>query len=103
MNPLDTATLRYVGLSSSGISFKSGSASYGSSSYGSSDWRGSGTRDGDSFRDSYRDRDQYGEEKYEKKSSRGAISENQGNAYKKGSTRNGRYEVYICSWYAANF
>ncbi|KAM3710204.1 hypothetical protein ACB098_01G012600 [Castanea mollissima] len=80
---------KYVGLSSSGISFKSGSASYGSSSYGSSDWRGSGTRDGDSFRDSYRDRDQYGEEKYEKKSSRGAISENQGNAYKKGSTRNG--------------
>jgi epsin len=84
---------KYVGLSSSGITYKSGSASYGSSSYQSSDWRGSGTRDGDRFKDSYKDRDQYGEDKYEKdtygKSSRGAMSENQGNGLKKGSTRNG--------------
>jgi epsin len=99
--PLNTTTFRYVGLSSSGITYKSGSASYGSSSYQSSDWRGSGTRDGDRFKDSYKDRDQYGEDKYEKdtygKSSRGAMSENQGNGLKKGSTRNGRYGVYICS------
>lgn len=91
MNCVNTATFRYVGLSSTGISYKSGSTSYSSSSYQS----GSGARDGDRFKDSYRDRDrQYGEEKYEKdtfgKSRSKVTSENQGNASKKGSTRNGR-------------
>ncbi|KAG6624496.1 clathrin interactor EPSIN 1-like isoform X1 [Carya illinoinensis] len=85
---------KYFGLSSTGITYKSGSASYGSSSgYRSSDGYGSGARDGDRFSDSYRDRDQYKEEKYEKASSGksrfGVTGENQGNSLNKGSTHNG--------------
>ncbi|XP_062159368.1 clathrin interactor EPSIN 1 [Alnus glutinosa] len=80
---------KYFGLSSSGVTYKSGSTSYSSSSYQS----GSGAMDGDRFKDSYSDRDKYGEEKYEKgtfgKSRSRVSSENQGNALKKGSTRNG--------------
>jgi hypothetical protein len=62
MNRVNTTTFRYFGLSSSGVTYKSGSTSYSSSSYQS----GSGARDGDRFKDSYSDRDKYGEEKYEK-------------------------------------
>ncbi|XP_040998725.1 clathrin interactor EPSIN 1-like isoform X2 [Juglans microcarpa x Juglans regia] len=84
---------KYIGLSSTGITYKSGSASYSSSGYQSSDGYGSGARDGDRFSDGYRDRDQYKEEKYEKASSGkspfGVTSENQGNSLKKGSTHNG--------------
>jgi epsin len=90
MNCVNTATFRYFGLSSSGITYKSGSTSFSSSSYQS----GGGARDGDRFKDSYSDRDKYGEDRYEKdtfgKSRSKVTSENQGNALKKGSTRNGR-------------
>lgn len=86
--------IRYVGLSSSGITFKSGSASYSSGSYQSSDRYGglSGTRDGDRYRDSYRDTDQYEEENSERDTyskSRHA-SESQGSTLKKGLTNYGR-------------
>ncbi|KAF2304405.1 hypothetical protein GH714_030782 [Hevea brasiliensis] len=58
----------YFGLSSTGITCKSGAASYGISGFQSSSQYGSinGTRNGDSFRDSYRDRDHYRDEKTEK-------------------------------------
>ncbi|KAK9273891.1 hypothetical protein L1049_018703 [Liquidambar formosana] len=86
---------KYFGLSSTGITYKSGSASYGSSSssYSSSDRYGglSGTKEGDLFKDSYKDKDRFGEEKSDKdtsaKSRRGVAGENQG--LKKGSTRYG--------------
>ncbi|KAJ8512603.1 hypothetical protein OPV22_003037 [Ensete ventricosum] len=52
---------KYVGLSSTGITFKSSSASYGSGSFQTSDRSGSGSREGDSFRDSYKG-EQYGKE-----------------------------------------
>ncbi|KAF5468091.1 hypothetical protein F2P56_012272 [Juglans regia] len=78
---------KYFGLSSTGITYKSGSATSSSGGYGSA------ARDGDRFSDSYRDRDQYGEEKYEKdtfgKSRLGVTSDKRGNTLKKGSTRNG--------------
>ncbi|XP_018844627.1 clathrin interactor EPSIN 1-like isoform X2 [Juglans regia] len=84
---------KYIGLSSTGITYKSGSASYSSSGYQSSDGYGSGARDGDRFSDGYRDRDRYKEEKYEKASSGksrfGVTSENQGNSLKKDSAHNG--------------
>ncbi|KAL6216755.1 hypothetical protein ACLB2K_009974 [Fragaria x ananassa] len=78
---------KYVGLSSTGISYKSGSAtssSFSGGSYGGSSAVGSGDR----FRDSYKDRDQYDEDKFEKKSSsrsrRGVTSENRESSSKKG-------------------
>ncbi|KAJ9183540.1 hypothetical protein P3X46_007381 [Hevea brasiliensis] len=87
---------KYFGLSSTGITYKSGSASYSSSGFQSSNRYGglSGTRDSDSFRDSYRDKDHYGEEKTEKdtygKSRQGGVTDDPGNTWKKGSTRSGR-------------
>ncbi|PON86195.1 ENTH domain containing protein [Trema orientale] len=86
---------KYVGLSSTGISYKSSSNSYGSGSYQSSDRYGglNSRRDGDNFKDSYRDRDQYEEEKIEKdtysRSRHGVTSESQGSTLKKGSTNSG--------------
>lgn len=85
---------KFFGLSSTGITFKSGSASYSGSSFQSSNrYGGSGTRDSDSFRESYRDKDPYGEEKTERdtygKSRQGGISDDQGNTLKKSSTRTG--------------
>ncbi|WOK98555.1 clathrin interactor EPSIN 1 [Canna indica] len=53
---------KYVGLSSTGISYKSSSASYGSSSFYSKDRYGSRSREGDSFRDSYKEGEKYGKE-----------------------------------------
>ncbi|EXB66907.1 hypothetical protein L484_019545 [Morus notabilis] len=79
---------KYVGLSSSGITFKSGSASYSSGSYQSSDRYGglSGTRDGDRYRDQYEEekseRDTYGKSRH--------TSESQGSTLKNGSTNYGR-------------
>lgn len=96
-NCLQTVVIRYVGLSSTGISYKSSSTSYGGGSYQSSDRYGgySSRRDGDNFKDSYRDRDQYEEEKTEKdtysRSSHGVTSESQGSTLKMGSTKYGRY------------
>ncbi|KAK4485894.1 hypothetical protein RD792_008545 [Penstemon davidsonii] len=61
---------KYVGLSSSGISYKSGAASFSSSSLKSSDRYGGfgNTRDSETFTDSYKDKNQYDDDKYEKKS-----------------------------------
>ncbi|KAL5783360.1 hypothetical protein ACOSP7_008389 [Xanthoceras sorbifolium] len=56
---------KYFGLSSTGITYKSGSASYGNSSFQSSDWYG-GLSGGDNFKDSFKDKDRYGGEKIEK-------------------------------------
>lgn len=57
---------KYVGLSSTGMSYKSSSTSYGSSSFQSSNRHGgfSGRYDSDSYKD--KDEDQFGEEKFEK-------------------------------------
>ncbi|KAG8381836.1 hypothetical protein BUALT_Bualt05G0014200 [Buddleja alternifolia] len=59
---------KYFGLSSSGITYKSGAASFSSSSFKNSDrYGGSGsTGDNDTFKDSYKGKDQFGEDKYEK-------------------------------------
>ncbi|KAJ0089676.1 hypothetical protein Patl1_12982 [Pistacia atlantica] len=83
---------KYFGLSSSGITYKTGSASsYGSGGFQSSD------RYGGFQEDSYKERDWYGEDKFEKdtfgKSRRGAASENQGSMLKKGSLRYGWSQV----------
>ncbi|KAK9946321.1 hypothetical protein M0R45_011790 [Rubus argutus] len=88
---------KYFGLSSTGITYKSGSAtssSYSSGSYQSSDrYGGLGGTGSDTFRDSYKDRDQHDEDKFDKKSSsksrRGVTSENRESSSKKGSTHYG--------------
>ncbi|CAK9312480.1 unnamed protein product [Citrullus colocynthis] len=55
---------KYFGLSSTGITYKSGSASYGSSSYYSSDsYQGQSTFRSDRFRDRSNDRDSFRKEK----------------------------------------
>ncbi|XP_048435865.1 clathrin interactor EPSIN 1 [Pyrus x bretschneideri] len=95
---------KYFGLSSTGITYKSGSAtssSYGNSSYQSSDRYGGlgGTGTGDSFRDSYKDRHE--EDKTEKfstgRSRRGVTSENRESSSKKGSTRSRKGQDDISS------
>lgn len=89
---------KYFGLSSSGVTYKSSSASYGSSSYGNSDRYGgfTGAREVETFKDSYKDTDPHGEERYEKdtsaKSRRGFASENQESTSKKGPTSFGSKE-----------
>ncbi|GFP88041.1 clathrin interactor epsin 1 [Phtheirospermum japonicum] len=59
---------KYVGLSSSGITFKSGAASFSSTGFKNNDrYGGFGNRgDSETFKDSYKDADQYGEDKYVK-------------------------------------
>ncbi|KAL6980077.1 hypothetical protein U1Q18_021727 [Sarracenia purpurea var. burkii] len=82
---------KYFGLSSSGITYKSGSFTSGSSSFHSGDRYGgfSGTKDSDTFKDSYKDNDQVGEEKFDHSTSTKSRvnGENQVNTSKKGSTR----------------
>ncbi|KAM6543756.1 hypothetical protein CsatB_008203 [Cannabis sativa] len=82
---------KFIGLSSTGISYKSSSTSYGSGSYQSSDRYGG--LSGDKFKDSYRDKDQYEEEKYDKdtysRTRRGSTTEKQGSTLKKGSKEYG--------------
>lgn len=84
---------KYFGLSSTGITYKSGAATSGisSSSFQSTDRYGglSSTKEGDLFKDSYKDRDQFGEGKKSTKSRRGSTSETQGSTLKKGSMRHG--------------
>lgn len=72
---------RYVGVSSSGVSYKSSSASFSSSSgsFRSSErYGGFGNKsDGDSFKDSYSEKDRYDEEKIDQstyKSKKGSSS-----------------------------
>ncbi|KAL2457487.1 Clathrin interactor EPSIN 1 [Abeliophyllum distichum] len=59
---------KYFGLSSSGITYKSGAASFSSSGWKSSDRYGGlgNTKDDDRFQDSYKDKDKYDEDKFEK-------------------------------------
>ena len=91
---------RYVGLSSTGITYKSGASSYSSGGFhGGGDRYGglSGKRESDSYTDSYKERDRYGEEKFDTdtyvKSRRGTASESQGN-FSKESRRHGRFKFY---------
>ncbi|XWS72490.1 hypothetical protein CRYUN_Cryun02cG0044100 [Craigia yunnanensis] len=86
---------KYIGLSSTGITYKSGASSYSSGSFqGGGDRYGglSSTRENDSYRDSYKEKDRYGEEKFDTatyvKSRRGTASESQGNSSKE-SRRHG--------------
>lgn len=95
---------RYVGLSSSGMTYKSSSAGYGSSSFQQSDRYGAfgDKRDGEMFKDSYRDRDRLGGEESSKssreKSRRGVSGDGEGKNSKKGSIRQGRFvHLYLIS------
>ncbi|MCL7030273.1 hypothetical protein MKW94_023075 [Papaver nudicaule] len=87
---------KYVGLSSSGMSYKSSSASYGGSSFQQSDRYGGfgNKRDGEMFKDSYSNRDRLGGEESVKssrdKSRRGISGDGEGKNPKKGSIRHGR-------------
>ncbi|XP_051119458.1 clathrin interactor EPSIN 1 isoform X2 [Andrographis paniculata] len=59
---------KYFGLSSSGVTYKSGAASFSSSNFRSNDRYGGfgSTGDSETFKDSYRDKDHYGDDKFEK-------------------------------------
>ncbi|KAL8537336.1 hypothetical protein ACS0TY_012472 [Phlomoides rotata] len=61
---------KYVGLSSSGATFKSGAASFTNTGFRNSDRYGGfgSTGDSETFNDSYKDKDQYDEDKYKKTS-----------------------------------
>lgn len=63
-------SVRFVGLSSSGVTFKSGAASFTNTGFKNSDRYGGfgSTRDSETFNDSYKDKDRYDEDKYEKTS-----------------------------------
>ncbi|KAK4274597.1 hypothetical protein QN277_017794 [Acacia crassicarpa] len=83
---------KYFGLSSTGITYKSGSASSSSGTYqshGSKKHGGFGSNDNGQYRDSYRDKDYNEEEKIEKyyptKSSHGFSSDKQESSFKKGT------------------
>lgn len=78
---------RYFGLSSSGITYKSGSASSGSSNFQNSDRYGgfNGTKDSETFKDSCTGSDRFGQEKFEKSTS----TKSSRNTSKKESTRYG--------------
>ncbi|KAL6502005.1 hypothetical protein OROGR_027138 [Orobanche gracilis] len=67
-NKAATNREKYVGLSSSGITYKSGAASFSSTGFKNNDRYGgfSNRGDGESFKSSYKNTDQYGEDKYEK-------------------------------------
>nr|KJB54753.1 hypothetical protein B456_009G047500 [Gossypium raimondii] len=80
---------KYVGLSSTGITYKSSASSYSSGGFnGGGDKYGglSSRRESDSYRDSYKESDPYGEEKFDTdtyvKSHRGTACEIQGNSSK---------------------
>ncbi|KAK3003259.1 hypothetical protein RJ639_019593 [Escallonia herrerae] len=87
---------KYFGLSSSGITYKPGSGSVSSSSSFQNKDRFGGfgnTNDGDAFRDSYKDRDQFGEDKFDQstaKSRQRVTRSNQENPSKKLSSRHAR-------------
>ncbi|KAK1367841.1 Clathrin interactor EPSIN 1 [Heracleum sosnowskyi] len=90
---------KYFGLSSTGITYKSGSTSLGSSSSsfrGGDRYGGFGnSRDADAFSDSYKDRDRFGEDSFQKSTSktrRGATGDNHDNTFKKGTSREDRIQ-----------
>ncbi|XP_058222405.1 clathrin interactor EPSIN 1 isoform X1 [Rhododendron vialii] len=78
---------KYFGLSSTGITYKSGSVSSGSSSFQNSDRYGgfNGTKDSETFKDTYTDNDRFGQEKSEKSTS----AKSHRNTSKKESSRKG--------------
>ncbi|WVY91084.1 hypothetical protein V8G54_036598 [Vigna mungo] len=81
---------KYIGVSSSGITYKSGgSASYSSGgiSQSSGKYGGFGSRDGDRFSDNNRDKGGSYDEDYHGKSHHTVASDNQDNSFKKGSSR----------------
>ncbi|CAL5440725.1 unnamed protein product [Camellia sinensis] len=86
---------KFFGLSSSGITYKSGSSSFSGSNFQSSDRYGgfSSKRESDEYKGNYKDKDRFGEKKFDQSTStkpnRGVTNENQGSTPKKGSTRHG--------------
>lgn len=89
-------SFRYFGLSSTGITYKSGAPSFGTGSFQSGERYGGfgSTRDGDRFRDSYKGYDSYGGRKTDEdtfgKSRKGDLNDNQENKGK-GSSTYGRF------------
>ncbi|PWA47659.1 ENTH/VHS-like protein [Artemisia annua] len=86
---------KYVGLSSTGISYKSGSsASFSGGSFQKSDRYGGfgGSRDGETFKDSFKDREQSSEDRFEPgkfKPRREVSGSTPGSSSKNGSSRYG--------------
>ncbi|GKB57798.1 ENTH/VHS-like protein [Tanacetum coccineum] len=86
---------KYVGLSSTGISYKSGlSASFSGGSFQKSDRYGGfgGSRDGETFKDSFKNREQSSEDRFEPgkfKPRRETSSPSTGSSSKKGTSRYG--------------
>uniref|UniRef100_A0A1D1YJL2 Clathrin interactor EPSIN 1 n=2 Tax=Anthurium amnicola TaxID=1678845 RepID=A0A1D1YJL2_9ARAE len=83
---------KYFGLSSTGVAHKSSSASYGSNSFQKRDKYGglSGAKEDETFKDSYTDKDQFGDEidwKSGKKDDHDKSSATDGTKLKKGTTR----------------
>ncbi|XP_004498931.1 clathrin interactor EPSIN 1 [Cicer arietinum] len=82
---------KYVGVSSSGITYKSGTTSFSSGSSQSSNKYGGFGSSGDRFSDSYGDKGRYDEGKVDKdysaKSRPGVSSSDRENSFKKGSAR----------------
>ncbi|KAH0453688.1 hypothetical protein IEQ34_018012 [Dendrobium chrysotoxum] len=86
-NKADATRDKYFGLSSTGITYKSSSASYSGSSFHQSDHYGtsSGTREDESFKDSFRDGKQnHGGSDGHPKSNEGFSKEKEGSRLKKG-------------------
>ncbi|XP_076958887.1 clathrin interactor EPSIN 1-like isoform X1 [Bidens hawaiensis] len=82
---------KYVGLSSTGITFKSGSAtSMSSSSFKSDPYGGYGSsRDNDTYKDSFKERDQSNEDRFEPGKFKPRKDVSSGSSLKKGSSRYG--------------
>lgn len=79
---MEMPTFRYFGLSSSGVTFKSSSASFNSNSnFQRGDRYGGFGSDGNSFNDSYKKKDRYGEDKVDQSTFKS----------KKGSSHYGRF------------
>lgn len=89
------APYRYFGLSSTGISRKSGGAAFGSNSFDTGDrYKGaSSTREGDRFSDSYKDDHREERDSY-RKADQGGKTEKKGSELKMGSARSSRLELH---------
>lgn len=92
---VSATNFRYVGLSSTGVTYKSGSASYSGGSFQGGERYG--VISGDRFKDSYREKDHDREEKIDKdsygKSSKGFKSDDRANASKRNPARYGRFSA----------
>ncbi|PWA39337.1 ENTH/VHS-like protein [Artemisia annua] len=97
---------KYVGLSSTGISYKSGSsASFSGGSFQKSDRYGGfgGSRDGETFKDSFKDREQSSEDRFEPgkfKPRREVSGSTPGSSSKNGSSRYG--SIKLCRFCREN-